>query len=399
MTIFEIRRKIRPILLSIGFSAIGFAVAFLLKEMLHFEINRLEISIIAFIVTTLSVLFLFPLVFKIPFGKVKIRDFINMVGIYKSDQLPSFLLIGVIASIITLTAMMLASYLTGKYEPVLSSITLTQVVFSLTPGIWEEVLFRGVIMVILLKMTKSLKKAAIIQIILFGLAHIKGFELIDLVDAFSVALLAVSFTYMTYKTQSLIPSIVFHYLHDTFLFFVQLPDDQYNGFDDNALFYTFFWMGILLTIVITKKLCERFHIKGSYTIYGIEGQKEKDSIRPNKGEKKEKSNKKNKKILLVNAIGFSVIFFVSFEESTLFIVIFYLLFVLANLLLLIFLKKIERSMALLINLLSAVAAFVTAYDWRINGSETAYYFMIGIGFLYIVIGFFKNRKAENESTG
>ncbi|MCD6177323.1 MAG: CPBP family intramembrane metalloprotease [Candidatus Cloacimonetes bacterium] len=219
MNILEIRKQIRPILLSMGFSAIGFAVAFILKKFLHIELNRLEISIIAFVVTTLSVLYLFPKVYKIPFGKVSVKEWIFKVGLYKPEHTFKYIILGIILATITLSGMLFASFQIGGYKPDLSTITLGQAIFSLTPGIWEEILFRGVLMIALLHLTKSFKKASIIQVLLFGLAHIKGFDLISFVDAFSVLTLAISFTYVTYKTKSLIPAIVFHYLHDTFLFF------------------------------------------------------------------------------------------------------------------------------------------------------------------------------------
>jgi hypothetical protein len=71
MNVLEIRNRIlRPILLPMGFSAIGFAVAiFVFKRLLHFELDRLEISIIAFVVTTLSVLYLFQTGFCKLLGK------------------------------------------------------------------------------------------------------------------------------------------------------------------------------------------------------------------------------------------------------------------------------------------------------------------------------------------
>ena len=58
--------------------------------------------------------------------------------------------------------MIIASYYIGNYIPTFSTISLAQAVFSLTPGIWEEILFRGVIMIVLLRLTKSFKKAGVI---------------------------------------------------------------------------------------------------------------------------------------------------------------------------------------------------------------------------------------------
>ena len=109
------RRKIRPYLLTIAFSAIGFLFVFLLEFIFKIDLNKLEMSIIAFIVTTVSVLLLFPAVFKIPFGKVSIVDFMRKVGLYKPASIHKFIIIGIIAALLTLTGMLVGSFLTDKY--------------------------------------------------------------------------------------------------------------------------------------------------------------------------------------------------------------------------------------------------------------------------------------------
>lgn len=269
MGISSVRKNIRSIALSVAFSGIGFAVVFVFKKLLHVDLSKLEFSIVAFLITSLSVLLLFPKVFKIPFGRVSIGDFLKNAGLSKPPKPYRFLLLGIMAALFTLSGMLLGSILTGKFTFSFTTITLTQAVFSLTPGIWEEVLFRGVIIIVLLKLTKSYKKAFIIQIVIFGLAHIKGIDLLSLVDAFSVMILAVAFTYSAYKTKSLIPGIIFHYLHDTFLFFVQLPDGEYSGFHDNVLFFGALWIATALSVACIKKLSEKYSLVSDYDFYAL----------------------------------------------------------------------------------------------------------------------------------
>lgn len=394
MNIKRARKNIRSIIVPIGFSAVGFLVAFVLKVFLKAELDRLMISVIAFVVTTAGVLFLFPRVLKIPFGRVSAKDFISRVGLYRPAGIHKYILIGVISAIITLSGMMLASYQTEKYIPASSTITLTQAVFSLTPGIWEEILFRGVLMIVLLRLTKSLKKAAIIQIILFGLAHIKGLDLISLVDTFSVSIIAVAFTYITYKTRSLIPAIAFHYLHDTFLFFVQLPEGQYQGFSDNAIFYSFLWLSVALTVLVIKRMSERFSIQGSYNIYSVETRKEDTDTDSSEICRNNRELKKNKKILLINAVGFSALLISSIGEAGTLVIVFNILFVLTNLLLYIRLKKFEQNIRFYIGSLTSLVAFVTAYDYYKQGSENIYLCWILIGVVSAVVAFFKRWKRK-----
>jgi membrane protease YdiL (CAAX protease family) len=261
------KKNIRAIALSVLFSSIGFVISFLIKKQLNIDLSKLELSIIAFILTTLSTFLLFPKVFKIPFGKLSITDFIYKIGLYPSKKIFGFILIGVVAALTTLSAMLIGSIITGRYEFDSSTINLAHAIFSLTPGIFEEVFYRGIIMIVLVRMTNSLKKAAIIQVLIFALAHIKGFDFFSIVDVFSVMIIAIGFTYLAYKTNSLIPGIVFHYLHDTFLFSVQIPGGEYIGFRDNVFFYSILWLSIGVLIVITKQLSEKYHIMNKYNFY------------------------------------------------------------------------------------------------------------------------------------
>lgn len=110
----------------------------------------------------------------------------------------------------TLSGMLVGSILTGQYVLDVANITLSQAVFALVPGSWEKVFFRGILMVVLLKATKSLKKAFLTQCVLFALCHIKGTSLYAAVEVFSVFLIAIGFTCVAYKTRSLVAGITFH---------------------------------------------------------------------------------------------------------------------------------------------------------------------------------------------
>jgi membrane protease YdiL (CAAX protease family) len=272
MTRPQVREAIRSILLPFGFSGIGLGVAFLVKKGLGAELSKVTLSLIALAVTSASVLLLFPRVFMVPFGSVSIREYLANLGLIKPRPLVKLVLLGAFAALFTLAGMLAGSLLTGQYTFSAATITLGQAVFSLTPGIWEELLLRGVLMIVLLRLTRSFKRAALIQVLLFGLAHIKGLDLLSLVcEPVSVAIIAVGFTYIAYKTRSLIPGMVFHTLHDTFLFAVQLPGGEYSGFRDNAFFYAGLWTSVLLCMAMVKLLVERFRIVSPYDLYAIHG--------------------------------------------------------------------------------------------------------------------------------
>jgi hypothetical protein len=256
-------------MLPIVFSSVGLLAAFLLKKGLGLHLSKLSLSLIALVITSAAVLLLFPRVFRIPFGSVSPGEFIKNLGLYKPQPLVKLVLLGLFASLFTLSGMLIGSLMTGKYVFSAHTITLAQAVFSLTPGIWEELLFRGVMMIVLLRLTKSYKRACLIQVLLFGLAHVKGLDLLALADAFSVCIIAVGFTYIAYKTKSLVPGVVFHYVHDSLLYAVQLPGGHYAGFQDNVFFYAGLWISVALCVVMVRFSVERFNIISPYDFYSI----------------------------------------------------------------------------------------------------------------------------------
>jgi membrane protease YdiL (CAAX protease family) len=237
--------------------------------LLKIEIPRLTSSVINFILAAIAALFLFPRVFGIPFGKIGIKDFNKRIGFYLPGGVWKHILLGVILALCTLSGMLVASILTGKYELNFGTITLTQSVFSLNPGIWEEVFHRGIQMIILIRLTKSLRKAGVIHVVLFGLLHIKGGDIPALIDVVSVMIIAVGFTYTAYKTQSLIAGIVFHYLHDALLFFVQVPKGVNTGVVDKVLFYAMLWSMIGIGCLVTKFAAEKFEVCTSADLYTL----------------------------------------------------------------------------------------------------------------------------------
>jgi membrane protease YdiL (CAAX protease family) len=166
--------------------------------------------------------------------------------------------------------MLVASILTGRYVPDWSTVSVSHTLFSLNPGIWEEFFYRGTIMIVLLKRTKSARLAALIQIVLFGLAHVKGFDLLSWVDVLSVMIIAVAFTYTAYKTRALIAGIVFHFLHDVFLFFVQVSGDQASGFAESAIFYASLWIGVGLACLVTRLAADKLGVQAPTELYQVE---------------------------------------------------------------------------------------------------------------------------------
>jgi len=265
-----LRKSIRPAALSIAAPVAGFLLVFLIEIALKIEIPKLLSALINLLVVAPIAFIAFPRGLGIPFGKVETREFLQKVGFFWPEKGWQHLLLGLILAGCTLIGMWAASVFTGKYTVDVRTINLPQLVFSLNPALWEELFSRGVLMIWLLKMGRSLKQATVIQVALFGLVHIKGLDLWAMVDAFSVAIMALGFTYTAHKTNTLLAGIVFHYFHDALLFLVQLPDGTYTGVSENILFYCLLWLMVGAGCGVTKFTSDRLGLHADTGLYRFE---------------------------------------------------------------------------------------------------------------------------------
>jgi membrane protease YdiL (CAAX protease family) len=266
-----LRTKVRPVAVTVTTPAIGFVLLLILGMFLETEFSKLFRSIVNLVVVALMAFVVFPRYLGIPFGRVETKAFLRRVGFTLPENRWSHLGLGLVLAGCTLSGMLAGSLLTGDYTVDWSTVDLPHLVYSLNPALWEELFYRGVLMIVLLEATHSLKKAFLVQVILFSLMHIKGTDVWAIVDVFSVAVLALGFTYVAYKTRSLVAGIVFHYVHDAFLFFVQVPGDVQIGVMDSLLFYGLLWLGVGVACLVTKVAADRLGVQAPTALYRLEG--------------------------------------------------------------------------------------------------------------------------------
>jgi membrane protease YdiL (CAAX protease family) len=77
------------------------------------------------------------------------------------------------------------------------------------------------------------------------------------VDFISVFFMGLLFNYLALKTGSLLPGIIFHYLHDIFLYLVQNTPGADEVFAATLL-YSFLWIALVIGAVLTKFIVERW---------------------------------------------------------------------------------------------------------------------------------------------
>jgi len=213
---------------------------------------------------------IFTRALKMPFGDVQLSQYLRRLGFYLPPQAWKHVLLGILLAGCTLSGMLAASIWSGRYSLDWSTISLTHILFSINPGVWEEFFYRGIIMFVLLRSTRSVKYAALIQIMIFCLMHIKGFSVWQFVNIVSVAILAVAFTFAAWKTRTLITSIVFHFLHDAFLFLPQPPGGDYVGMKENMLLYGCLWLAVGLALLLIHFAAERWGVRAQRELYTLQ---------------------------------------------------------------------------------------------------------------------------------
>jgi membrane protease YdiL (CAAX protease family) len=261
------RDKVRPVALTVVAPVAGFLLILVLEVFTDTEVSKLLGSVVNLLVVAPIAFVLFPKWLGIPFGRTETREFLRRVGFYLPDRAWKHVVLGLILAMCTLSGMLVASILTGKYTMNLSTVDLPQLVFSLNPALWEELFYRGVLLFLLLKFTRSLRQAVVIQVVLFGLMHIKGVDVWSLVDSLSVMVLALGYTYVAYKTRSLVAGIIFHYFHDAFLYLVQLPGGIYTGVADNVIFYAILWLMVAIGCIIARVAADNWGVRARSELY------------------------------------------------------------------------------------------------------------------------------------
>lgn len=265
-----VREKVRPIALTSLAPVTGFLLILALELLTKSEVSELLSSVVNMLVVALVAFVLYPKWLGIPFGRIETREFLRRTGFYLPDHTWKHIVLGLVLAVCTLAGMLVASVLTGKYTMDFSTINLPHLVFSLNPALWEELFYRGILMLLLLRFTGSLKQAFVIQVVLFGAIHIKGADVLAFVDAFSVIVMATGFTYVAHKTQSLVAGVVFHYFHDALLYTVQLPDGIYSGVTENVIFYGSLWLMVGIGCVITKLAADKIGVRAPQELYSLE---------------------------------------------------------------------------------------------------------------------------------
>jgi len=128
----------------------------------------------------------------------------------------------------------------------------------LTRGIWEEVFFRGIVLVLFMRIFAR-RLAIFFAAFFFALLHLRlsAVDLPMIVDLVSIFFIGLLCAYLVLKAGSLLPAIIFHYVHDIFVLLVQNTPGA-DATLASALLYAFLWTALIIGAALTKITVERW---------------------------------------------------------------------------------------------------------------------------------------------
>jgi membrane protease YdiL (CAAX protease family) len=195
-----------------------------------------------FVILLIFFFLIVPFLFQIPERKLSFEQYLKKIRLTNIKPILVVFGLGIVTSFVYLLFLYMSSLVSASilqaeffsdFRYLWSEEGLSQYIYrALIPGIWEEVAFRGIVLVLLLK-RYSKKDSIIINSIMFGLFHLINLvnmrfspnpDVVAINVIFQVVYTTAAgfmFAYLYVKTESLIPSILSHYLLDAFGPFLQ----------------------------------------------------------------------------------------------------------------------------------------------------------------------------------
>jgi len=238
--------------------AIAFtAVVYLLLGFLERLPGDFVPALLYFVALGILALVLMPYVIGLPNGRKSLREYSRDILLLPMKPIGRNILIGLLMAFLTLSAIFLASLLTGRFVLDWNLVPPLRWVKGLTRGIWEEVFFRGIILVLFMR-KYPLRIAVLLSSFLFAVVHLNpmAISLEGIVDVVSIFFMGLLFCYLVLKTGSLLAAIIFHYVHDIFVLIVQNTPGAKEPLA-SILLYAFLWIALILGAFLTKKIVER----------------------------------------------------------------------------------------------------------------------------------------------
>lgn len=219
-----------------------------------------------FVAAGVWALYVTPRLLGLPNGRRPFREYCTDIRLLPMTPLGRNILLGLLTAALTLSGILLASLLTRHFVLDWSLVPPLRWVKGLTRGVWEEVFFRGIMLAILMRFYTQ--RTAVLWVTgIFAVVHLNfmNVTLEGVADAVSVFFIGLLFAYLVLKTGSLLPAIVFHYVHDIFVLLVQ----NTPGADEpmaSMLLYGFLWAALAVGAALIRYTVERWPVRQSESL-------------------------------------------------------------------------------------------------------------------------------------
>ncbi len=187
-----------------------------------FSIEEPVSTLVMLICMVVLFFIIIPFLIRLPSGTQSLNGYLKGIRLIQTRPFVNLIVLGLLCSIVILLSAfgiaLLSSWnIDTAWESILPP-TSWSLSYAIIPGIFEEVAFRGLILTILMTNYKP-NTALVISSLLFGLAHsvnvLFGQDIIITLAQLGFAFfLGILLAYIVLKTNSLIPTILMHYLLD-----------------------------------------------------------------------------------------------------------------------------------------------------------------------------------------
>jgi membrane protease YdiL (CAAX protease family) len=232
-------------------------VPFLLLGLLERLPGTYGPALLYFVAAGIWALWVTPRILGLPNARKPFREFALDIRLLPVSPVARNVALGLLMAALTLGAILLASLLTRHFVLDWGLVPPVRWVKGLTRGVWEEVFFRGIALAILMRFMRR-RTAVLTMTAIFAVVHLDVADLTiaGVVDVVSIFFMGLLFVYLVLKTGSLLPAIVFHYVHDIFVYLVQnapgAPEPRAS-----ILLYAFLWAALAAGAALTRVIVRR----------------------------------------------------------------------------------------------------------------------------------------------
>ena len=164
-----------------------------------------------------------PLILRVPNGQRTITEYLEDIRITNYRPAARLLIVTITSTILLLGGLAIAGILYGNFSldfGLIASNESPMILIAINAGLWEEIMWRGIVLTLLLK-RYSVRISITINTVLFALAHLinllAGQDILLMIGQLIFVLIATPFiAYIFTKTKSLLPGILIHYSVDAF---------------------------------------------------------------------------------------------------------------------------------------------------------------------------------------